>query len=453
MTTDHAIVVGAGIAGLLAARVLRDNFDRVTIVERDRLPAEPVPRPGVPQGRQANALMAKGRAVIEELCPGFTARLTDAGTQTLDTCRDVRLCLDTGLAPVTQPGPPLQPSSRPLLETTLRSLVTAAANVAVVDGQTVTGLSTDGAPLRVTGVRLRSGDRLAADLVVDASGRSSHLRDWLTEQGAPRVPETVIAAGNACTTRFYYAPEMPAEWRGFVAAQQVPHLPLGVYILPVEHDRVVIGLYSAKGHAPRTDDGFTQAVLGLHELCADLLEPLRPLTRPVRYGHCANRMVHYDRARWWPDGLITLGDAVCTLNPVYAQGITTAALQARALRNILADNSTRHRTRSYQRLARRELAWPWLLATSADQEWIHHADPESNPRRGLPDRLANWYVARWREHVPTNPYLYREFAKMMHMMIGPASLSRPGLVIRILRRPPVCGQVVNPRVPRSRSGD
>ncbi|MEV4867998.1 FAD-dependent oxidoreductase [Streptomyces syringium] len=435
-TTGQAVVIGAGIAGLLAARVLRDRFEQVTIIERDTLPSAPIPRPGVPQGRQANALMAQGRAVIEELCPGFTTRLTDAGARTLDMCRDMRMRLDAGLAPVTQPGPLFQPSSRPLLETTLRSLVTEAANVEVVDGQAVTGLITDGTPSRVTGVRLRSGGRLTADLVVDASGRTSHLRDWLTERGMPRVRETTISAGTTCTTRFYQAPETPTTWMGFVAAQHVPHRPVGAYILPIEHHQVVVSLYSAKGHDPPTDDGFVQVARGLHELCADILEPLRPLTRPVRYGHCANRMIHYDRAPWWPDGLIALGDAVCTLNPVYAQGITTAASQARVLRNILAGDLDGHWTRRFQRLARRELAWPWLLATAVDQEWIDHAHPGSNRRRGLPNRLANWYIARWRDHVPTSPYLYREFARTMHMLDGPASLARPALVIRILRRPP-----------------
>ncbi|MEU2512510.1 FAD-dependent oxidoreductase [Streptomyces syringium] len=436
-TIGQAVVIGAGIAGLQAAQVLRDKFEQVTIIERDTLPSEPIPRPGVPQGRQANALLAKGLAVIEELCPGFTTRLADAGARTLDMCRDLRMRLDAGLAPVTQPGPLFQLSSRPLLETTLRSLVTEAANVEVADGQTVTGLSTDSTPLRVTGVRLRSGDRLTADLVVDASGRTSHLQNWLTEQGMPRVRETTISAGTACTTRFYQAPETPTRRMGFVAAQQVPHRPVGAYILPIEHHQVVVSLYSAKGHDPPTDDDFEQAARGLHELCADILEPLHPLTHPVRYGHCANRMTHYDQAPWWPDGLIALGDAVCTLNPVYAQGITTAALQARILRNILAGDLGRHWTRRFQHLARRELAWPWLLATAADQEWINQAHPGSNRRRGLPDRLANWYIARWRDHVPTSPYLYREFARMMHMLDGPASLVRPVLVIRILRRPPL----------------
>ncbi|MGK5637602.1 FAD-dependent oxidoreductase [Streptomyces sp. URMC 126] len=442
-TAGRAVVIGAGIAGLQAARVLRDRFEQVTIVERDTLPSEPIPRPGVPQGRQANALLARGRAVIEELCPGFTTRLAAAGARTLDMCRDIRMRLDTGLAPVTQPGPLFQPSSRPLLETTLRSLVTEAANVDVVDGQTVTGLltdstdSTDSTPSRVTGVRLRSGDRLTADLVVDASGRTSHLRDWLTQQGMPRVRETTVSAGTSCTTAFYQAPEAPAGWTGFVAAQRAPHRPVGAYILPIEHHRVVVSLYSAEGHDPPTDDGFLRAARGLHEVCADILDPLRPLTRPVRYGHCANRLIHYDRATWWPDGLIALGDAVCTLNPVYAQGITTAALQARVLRNILAGAPDRHWTRRFQRLARRELAWPWLLATAADREWISQAHPGSDRRRGLPDRLADWYIARWREHVPTSPYLYREFARMMNLLDGPASLARPGLVIRVLRRPPL----------------
>jgi hypothetical protein len=75
----HAVVMGASMAGLLAGRILLNHFDRVTIVERDRLLEDSEPRPGVPQGTHVHVLLARGQQILEQLFPGFIAELIDAG--------------------------------------------------------------------------------------------------------------------------------------------------------------------------------------------------------------------------------------------------------------------------------------------------------------------------------------------------------------------------------------
>ena len=75
----HAVVVGAGMAGLLAARVLADHFEQVTMVDRDRLPAGPGFRRGVPQSRHLHVLLGRGLECLEQLFPGFEADLVAAG--------------------------------------------------------------------------------------------------------------------------------------------------------------------------------------------------------------------------------------------------------------------------------------------------------------------------------------------------------------------------------------
>ena len=82
--TEHAVVVGASIGGLLAARALTEFYDRVTIVERDVLDPGPVARRGVPQGRHPHGLLARGREVLEEFFPGLTEELAGLGVESRD---------------------------------------------------------------------------------------------------------------------------------------------------------------------------------------------------------------------------------------------------------------------------------------------------------------------------------------------------------------------------------
>src|SRR5271154_2038324 len=84
----HAIVIGAGMGGLMAARALADHYDEVTIFERDALPDSPEPRKGVPQGRHSHGLLARGREILEQLFPGFTEQIVNQGAMTADIHND-----------------------------------------------------------------------------------------------------------------------------------------------------------------------------------------------------------------------------------------------------------------------------------------------------------------------------------------------------------------------------
>jgi 2-polyprenyl-6-methoxyphenol hydroxylase-like FAD-dependent oxidoreductase len=81
---DRAVVLGGGMAGLLAARVLADHAKDVIIVESDDFAGGPVARRGVPQGNQVHGLLARGLELMESLFPGLTAELADAGAEVVD---------------------------------------------------------------------------------------------------------------------------------------------------------------------------------------------------------------------------------------------------------------------------------------------------------------------------------------------------------------------------------
>ena len=177
-SNHHAVVLGASMAGLTAARVLADAYQRVTVLDRDTFPVAGGHRRGVPQSRHAHALLASGRAALEELFGGLTDELVAAGAPVGDLQADIRM-YNEGLRLRQAPaGLTVLVVSRPLLEDRIRDRVRALGNVRLVDGCTVTGLAATPDGHGVGGVRVLRGDGpgeelVRADLVVDATGRGS----------------------------------------------------------------------------------------------------------------------------------------------------------------------------------------------------------------------------------------------------------------------------------------
>jgi len=185
------------MAGLLAARVLTDTCDVVTIVERDTLAAGPHHRRGVPQGQHTHGLLASGRRALETLFPDIGRELVEHGALETDIVRDARwffegACLqrfDSGLRGLLM--------TRPLLESVVRARIAAHPRVRVRDGAAVDGLVAGVRGDRVTGVKI-GGRTLEADLVVDATGRGSRSPAWLESLGYERPAEESVQIALGC---------------------------------------------------------------------------------------------------------------------------------------------------------------------------------------------------------------------------------------------------------------
>ncbi|WP_157868533.1 FAD-dependent oxidoreductase [Streptomyces caatingaensis] len=440
----RAAVIGAGIAGLLTARALAGVFEEITVFERDHLPSDPRPRRGVPQGRHAHALQARGLEIFSELFPGLRQQLHAAGAPVVDFCQDARLQLPGGAARPMPSGILIQPVSRPLLETAVRTRVAALPGVRIRDGCTVTGLLTDSAARQVTGVHLTHrapGSRVRtpavhqAELVVDAGGRASHLPDWLVALGLPRVAGTTVDARVGYASRRYRTGRVPAaSWRALFEPPQPPGHTRGCFALHIEDHQLLVTLQgAADDHPPTDDDGFHAFARSLHSDLATVLAILEPHSSAVRYARTANRRTYYHRLSPWPDGLLVLGDAACVFNPVYAQGMTVAAVEARALRDLLV----RHRghdltgfARRFQHRLARITAWPWAMATLTDRGW-----PTGEPSPATV-RAACWYLRRWQERIPHDPRMFEDFVRVANMLAGPATLVRPRHLARALAPAP-----------------
>ncbi|WP_281399458.1 FAD-dependent oxidoreductase [Saccharopolyspora phatthalungensis] len=429
---SQAVVIGAGVSGLLAARVLSERFSSVLLLERDRLTGKDH-RAGIPQSHHLHALSAQGGELVEELFPGFRDELSNAGAPTFDFGEQVAVRFADGWASRLQTGLIVQSFTRSLFESSLRERVLALPGVALADGCTVLGLRAD--ERAVTGVSYRDagGEKtLPTDLVVDASGRSSHLAEWLEQAEFGRPRETVLNAGVGYASRLYDNPSgVWPEWTGLAEFLQAPDVRRGGFVSRVEGDRLLLTLQGIEdGKPPHDEEAFAEYLRSLRVPVADLVAQMSPASPIRRYSRTGNRRLACHRLRRWPDGLIAVGDAVCTFNPIYGQGLTVSAFEAIELREFLQGcppyGIPAGATRRFQRVLARRTRWPWLLATSSDWGWQRHRAP-------LPIRAGLGYLRRLMRAMPHDDVLYQQFLRVLHMVDPPTTLGRPSIVLRVLR--------------------
>lgn len=332
----QAVVLGGGIAGLLAARVLSDRFARVTLVERGRLACDGAVREAAPQGAHAHAMLARGLEIIERLFPGYTNELV-AGGASLVGVEDVRVYVLGWRQGHDSPLRVLA-ATRPFMEWVLARRVRALGNVDVMEEtEAITAL---GSSTRITGVALRTGEatcELAADFIVDARGRRSNLADWMKALGAETPHhETSPLASVYCSCLLEPAPGRPRPLTHQVAKFEDK---LGVLIFPVESGRVLLSVGANANIAlPKTHEemlAFLKASLPVPD-AYDAIRDLRPIT-PLAYSRfSASVRRNFDALAHPPEGIVAIGDAVASFNPVFGQGMTVAALEAEWLETCLA---------------------------------------------------------------------------------------------------------------------
>jgi 2-polyprenyl-6-methoxyphenol hydroxylase-like FAD-dependent oxidoreductase len=428
---------------MLAARVLSDHFDSVTLLERDRFPDTPAARKGLPQGRHAHGLLERGRVIVERLLPGLTQELIQAGAEPLDFTRDFAWMSPYGWY-VRFPGDLLLPGcTRDLIDWGVRRRVAALPNVRIHQEATVAGLIRGPGEARVAGVRLRSaaaedevdyhGAELAADLVVVADGRNSRLPEWLTALGYEPPDETVINSFQGYASRFYRAPaEFAADWKALMIQQAPPDDPRGGMVFPVEGGRWLVSLVGGDGDYPPTDEaGFLAFAHSLRSPALyEAITAAEPLTPIAGQRATENRLRHYDRLKGFPDGVVALGDAVCAFNPVYGQGMTAAALGAEVLDRWLRERSSHRgpgRSRIFQRCLARATVAAWQLSAGAD----HGFRTTQGPPQGRLARLTGRYVAAVMQASTRRSWVRRRLAEVLHLLRPPSALFSPGVVARL----------------------
>ncbi|MEU6932414.1 FAD-dependent monooxygenase [Streptomyces sp. NPDC046374] len=440
--TRHAVVIGGSLAGLLAARVLSEHAERVTVVERDRYPEGPDARPGVPQGRHLHVLIEGGQRALDELLPGFMAELGGLGAPKLGVPRDMIQWQNGQWYVRSEATAHFYTGPRPQLEWLVRQRVLADPRIELVDGTETVGLLGDAARVRGVLVRERGAgaDRepraLEADLVVDASGRSTRAPDWLAGIGAEAPHEETLDTGLAYGTRVYRAPaEDPStDALGYYVVPN-PGQVYGGVVLPLGDGRHLVTLSGLRGDEPPTDEKlFEEYARKLpHPVVSDWITKAEPLSPVYGFRKTSNIRRRYDRPGRRPAGFLATGDALCAFNPIYGQGMAVAALTAVALREALADSRRTPTTRRVQRALLDASKQAWDISAGADKK-MPGATGDAG-RSGVADRVTGWYMRRVQERASGNPVVGTPFRAALTLTAPLTGVFAPAVAREVLFGP------------------
>ncbi len=436
---SHAVVIGGGMAGLLAARVLTNYFERVTLIERDRFPDIPEPRQGIPQSYHPHVLLARGQQILEQLFPGIKEELISNGASALDWTADFRWFLKGRWAPRFISGITSVACTRNLLEARVRQRLVKHPAIRFLEGRQVVNLLTNRDNTAIRGIRLRNSTaeetEILATLVVDTSGRGSNAPKWLQNLGFAAPQETTVKSFLGYATRWYQTlSHHHRDYKILYLMPQAPDHGRGAVIHRVEGDRWLVNLIGiGRDYPPLDEVGFLNFA---RDMCSlevyDAIKAAEPISPVYGYRRTENRWRHYEKLSRFPENFVVLGDAACAFNPVYGQGITIAALGAIALDECLLQHQVKKSLTGFSRRFQKKLAKvniiPWLMATGDDFRW-------PTTEGGQPDlmtRLKQRYLDRVMTVASENAEVYQVLAQVFNFIKPPTALFSPKILAQVL---------------------
>jgi 2-polyprenyl-6-methoxyphenol hydroxylase-like FAD-dependent oxidoreductase len=435
---SHAVVIGASMGGLLAARALHGPYERVTILDRDTIPDGPQARKGVPQGRHLHLLLSRGAEIMDAMFPGLLADLEAGGAPVARSWDRAwvelgghQFALDDEIS-----GSPVIGLTRPFLEHNVRERVRALPGVEIRDRTEATGLlATPGGEL-VTGVRAygpQGAYELGADLVVDATGRTGRAPVWLKELGYAPARESSLGVDILYVSRRVKMPDVLGPLI-FMGISPNPAVPRAVGMEAQEDGTWIVTAVGYTGdHPPMDDAGFDAYVsAAMPEHLAKALRDAEPVTEFVSHRYPANLRRRYELIRRFPSGFLVFGDALCSFNPLYGQGMTVASLQAQALRRCLlrpgADPAAGSRfARRFFAEASLPVANAWQMALGEDL-----ALPGVAGRRSPWMRWYVFYVRHLKIAASRDPATAEAFLRVVRFLDPYPRLALPDVAARML---------------------
>ena len=435
----HALIIGCSIAGLFAARVLSDHFERVTILERDFVHDRPESRKGQPQTRHVHGLLAQGLRTIKQLFPGLDQTLVEGGAIVADMGEairwyhfgDYKIQFESGLRGILM--------SRPFLEWQIRRRVLNLPNVTLRSLSFVRELVATADRSRIIGVKASDGENnpsqtigLACDLAVDACGLASVTPSWIAKLGyeQPKVQKVRVRVGYA--SRLYR--RLPDDLVGAKLVMISPTPPIekrATFLLPMENERWIVTAGGWSGDYPPADEkGFLEFIRSLPAPDVyDIIRNAEPISDIFTHRFPSNVRHHYERLSRFPEGYLVIGDAFASFNPIYGQGMTSAVMQAQALDELLCKRRSLFGLwRPFFKRVARVVNIPWQLAAGEDFRF-----PETEGEKPRLTDLINGYVAKVHLTTHHDPVVYAQFLKVMNLMARPVSLIHPRIAWRVLR--------------------
>jgi flavin-dependent dehydrogenase len=430
-----AIVIGAGIAGLIAARVLSEYAETVTLIERDNIDDDFMVRKGVPQSMQPHVLLAKGYNLLQDFFPDMISRMLANGATSIDWGKEFKVYLKNGWgANTVYPTEMISlVASRSLLERSIRNEICKIDNIYFLSSRQVKKLIYDPSKLRVSGVKVNvKGDsleqKILADLVVDCSGRNSQAQYWLKAIGYDAPPIMEIDPDLGYSTVYYAAPSnFTTSWRIMKVSHKPPERKRLGFLSRIEGDRIIatLGGY-CQDYPPTNHKEFIEYARSLP--CAefaDVIANLEPISRVYPYRATGNKRRHFEKIEM-PEGFITFGEAVCSLCPAYGQGMTVAILSAKIFQDWLENE--KKSSADFQRRLAKFLDLPWNMVTNADAPFLPNIEEKNN----FFSRLMQKYGQIIFDKMSEDAVIYKTSLEVSQFLKSPIKLFHPAFVLRLL---------------------
>ncbi|GFM70812.1 hypothetical protein PSCICL_18040 [Pseudomonas cichorii] len=433
--SGHAVVIGGSVTGCLTAAVLAKRFERVTVIEKSDFYDETGPRQSLPQEHHVHLLLLRGKQIMEGIYPGLLSALEKEGAQVADLGHDVKWYQRGRWKNRYRSGIHAHYCSRRLIDNQLRRCLTTVPQVEILSGTRVTGIGFAGAEgqRHVNGVTIDNGSgaqHLPCDLLVDASGRGTHMPSWLKEAGFGTVQNSVVKTELGYASRIYKRlPAFAEQWQVLLVLPTAPEQRSMGVISPIEGDRWMVTTGGWFGHFPGKDpDDFLQALANLP--VPDIHEVIReaePLSEVFTFKMPGSRRTHYDRLEHWPQGLLVVGDALSSMNPLYSQGMTIGALEADCIENHLDALLTRSLScHQLQGLLCGVVDGAWNMATTEDFRF-----PETSGERTWRTRFDHWYGAGLGKLSADNRRALETQIGVTNLVMDPGRLYSPAIASRI----------------------
>ncbi|MDI1475026.1 hypothetical protein QHF84_00410 [Polyangium sp. y55x31] len=445
----RAIVLGASMGGICAARALAKHFDEVVVLDRDEIPETPDDRRGVPQARHYHTMLGLGQRTLEGWFPGLGDALLADGAVRVNHGRDGYAFVGGAPRIRCESSFDVPTCSRTLLEHHVRRRIASMPGVSIRPRTTAVGLSKQGG--RITGVKVEGDALLEADLIVDATGRASRAVRWLPELGfeTPEAEEVTVHVGYASRV----VRRVENERRDFRLAMVGTDPPqrLGV-ASPMEGSRWIVTLVGYHGdHPPADEQGFFDFARSLPSpVVADVLAESEPLSDIVAHRMPSSQWRRVDRMKQIPDGFLLFGDSICSLNPVYGQGMTSAVLQSDALEATLGGVSGTDAAfvQAFYRRAAKPIAMLWQMATGGDLTLPQTKGPKGASGSNFATRLLSAYMRRVMGAGQVSEMVASRTLEITHLLRSPAGLVSPGMVWEVL----AASRRARPAAPRASGG-
>jgi len=437
---EHALVLGGSLAGLLAARVLSDHFEQVTLVERDAFPVTAQSRRGTPQANHVHALMPRGRHIVEQLFPQLQEEMMADGAPLIDLGFDVSWLTPQGWGVKFKSGIELLSFTRPLLDFHVRRRLSTQTSIKILQNTEIVRL-VEGTNEEVRGALLRvsTADGVTvetifkADLVVDATGRASRAPEWLADLGYPKPAETVINAHLGYASRLYEPPAgFSSEWKCLFVQTAPPDHKRGGLLFAVEGKRWLVTLIGGgRDYPPKDVAGFIEFAHSLRSpLMYEAIRDAKPLSEIKVHRGTENRLRHFTTMTKQPRNFIVLGDAACAFNPVYGQGMTIAAMGVLELDHCLRDprSEVPNFAKVFQKRLAKVTAAPWIMTTG--QDFRYRETVGGSPTAMT--RFMHKYMDQVIQLSTFNRTVRTVLLKAFGMLVQPSVFFRPDIFLRVI---------------------